>query len=560
MSLAASRSKISLRWFREVWWFLGCYRWRFLGLSLIALVGSCTGLIPPWFLGLTVDAVAGHSTKAHLTLLALSMVGLLVVLHLVRVWSKQASGILQAEVCATVRERALDQLLLQGVRDGRLVGNELSRLETGIRDFTDLYRIVQNEILFSTMNLFACVILFLRVDPGLVVLMVLYVLCVLGLLRILVPRIAEVQAGISRAREAFSGLFTDVVGSALSVRAEGAEQLMASKVGLSARQLERLEAERARLIGLQWRCFNCINASFYGLVLYRLGLQGLAGVIPVSMIVVSFGYVREFIGATLRMFEITESFVQSVVGFTRMLHLLADRDQIFERTAVVSPGWRSIELADVTHRYSGMSADALQNVSLTLLRGTRTALAGPSGSGKSTCVKLLLGLVEPEHGRVMLDRRDLKEYALGSLRESMAIVLQECEILSLSLRENITMLRRIPEDRLEAILEICGLCALVEKLPQGLATVVGESGYRLSGGERQRVALARGIVRQPSFLVVDEATSMLDSEVERCFFEGLRRLLPDLTLLLISHHERTHQFVDSVVRLENGKVVVPPVG
>lgn len=544
----------TIRWLREAWWFLGPHRWRLVSLSLLALLGSTTGLIPPWFLGLTLDAVTNHAEPHHVAMLCLGMVVLLIVLHVVRVWAKQATAILQADVSATVRERALDQLLLQGVREGRLVGNEISRLETGIRDFSDLYRIVQNEVLFSTINLLACCVLFLRVDPGLLAMTLVYVAGVATILRLLVPKIARTQAEVSKAREAFSGLFTDVVGSSLSVRAEGVEQLMAGKVGLSARHLEQLEAERARLIGMQWKCFNCLNATFYGLVLYRLGTQGLSGAIPVSMMVVSFGYFREFIGATLRVFEIAESFVQSVIGFTRMLHLLADRDQIFERTAQVPAQWKMIELAEITHRYPGMSSNALTDLSLQLPRGSRTALVGPSGSGKSTCVKLLLGLLVPDTGRVLLDGRDLATYSLESLRESMAIVLQECEILSLTLRENITMLRRVPPERLQVILEICGLEPLVAKLPQGIETIVGDSGYRLSGGERQRVALARGLVRQPSFLVIDEATSMLDAEVEREFFAGLCELLPDVTLLVISHHERTQGYVDTVWQLVDGKI------
>ena len=547
---------------REVWWFLGESRKRLLFFSILATVCSITGLIPPWFLGAIIELVASKQPSHQIAIYCASMAVLLIVLHSTRVWAKREAAVIQARITARVREQALDQLLNQGLREGRLVGNEISRLESGLRDFAELYRIIQNEILFSSVNFIACCVLFITLDCALLFLTLVYVAVVVSILRVVVPKITEVQADVSRARESFSGLFTNVVGMASSVRAQGAEDIMSAKVGDSARRVEHFEQKRVKLAAVQWRAFNILNACFYAAILYRLGTQGLSGEMAISMIVVSFGYLREFISAALRMFEIAETLVQSAVGFSRMLHLLADRDEIFTRSLEVPTDWRQIEFANVSHSYSVTDSDessvvnVIRGLTFTISRGETLSIVGPSGAGKSTLVKILLGLLTPASGEVRLDNVALSKYTLESIRREMAIALQECEILAFSLRENITMFREVSAEMVAEVVNICGLSAVIERLPNGLDTLLGESGYRLSGGERQRVALARALIRRPSLLVVDEATSMLDSETEANFFAGVKKLLPTLTMVIISHHERTQDYAQKTYTLTRGQLVV----
>lgn len=543
-SMKYSKSITAL--FKQTAWLLGERKRELLWLTMIAAVSSTTALIPPWILGRVLGEVSDRKPLSNISLYCVGMFILMGILHSVRVTAKKRIAVIQADISAWAREQVVDQLLAQGLREGRLIGNEVSRLDFGLRDFAELFRIAQNELIFSSVNFIACLILFFNLDQIFILYILAYLSSVIIILRIMLPQQQAAQLAVSKARENFSGLFANVVGSSLSVRAAGAEENVVTQVGSSARELEKLESLRARLTARQWLAFNMLNSAFLGLGLWRLGMQGLAGVISVPLIVVSFGYIREFVSATLRVFEIADSLIQSLVGYSRMLALISLNEQVLDRTRTLSTKWQEINFSEVTHCYKQDARAALSNFDLRIKRGERLGLKGPSGSGKSTIVKILLGLLEPTSGKVFVDGEPLSHFSFPSLRAQMAVALQECEILSFSLRDNLCMFRSVSPEWLAEVIEFCSLSEVVARLPQGLDSVLGEKGYQLSGGERQRVSLARAVLRKPSLLIVDEASSMLDEDTEQKFFEGLLKALPEITLLLISHHERLWKYVDRV--------------
>jgi len=215
----------------------------------------------------------------------------------------------------------------------------------------------------------------------------------------------------------------------------------------------------------------------------------------------------------------------------------------FERVSFCYPGKAS-------HK------EVLHDVSFTAPLGQLTALVGPSGAGKSTLLSLAARFYDPTSGTVRLDEIALPDIAQHDLRRRLAVVTQELFLFHASLHENICY--GVPEAsraEVEAVVDAAQLQDLLDRLPDGLDTIVGERGYRLSGGEKQRVAIARALLCQAPYLLLDEATSSLDSQVERRIQAALEKLVEGRTVIAIAHRLSTVQRADQILVVQQGRIV-----
>jgi len=216
-----------------------------------------------------------------------------------------------------------------------------------------------------------------------------------------------------------------------------------------------------------------------------------------------------------------------------------------------------IVLDNVTFRYDDHEEiNILQNISLEITAGQTVAIVGRSGSGKSTLVKLIQGLYYPTSGQILVDGHNLKHVSLKSLRSQMGVVPQNCFLFSGTILDNITLYR--PEYTLEQAIATAKLAeahAFIQAMPLGYNTKVGERGESLSGGQRQRIAIARAFLGDPAILILDEATSSLDTESERRFQDNLLRRANQQTTLIIAHRLSTVREADSIIVLDRGIIV-----
>ncbi|NLT73592.1 MAG: ABC transporter ATP-binding protein [Chloroflexi bacterium] len=199
---------------------------------------------------------------------------------------------------------------------------------------------------------------------------------------------------------------------------------------------------------------------------------------------------------------------------------------------------------------------ALQNVSFVALPGQLVALVGPSGAGKTTLTYLIPRLYDPTEGSVRIDGHDLRTLTLSSLSDAIGMVTQETYLFHDTIRTNLQYARLgATQEQLEAACRVANIHAFIESLPEGYDTVVGERGYRLSGGEKQRLALARVILKDPRILVLDEATSSLDSESEALIQDALARIMAGRTSIVIAHRLSTILAADLILVIDRGRIV-----
>jgi ABC-type multidrug transport system fused ATPase/permease subunit len=214
-----------------------------------------------------------------------------------------------------------------------------------------------------------------------------------------------------------------------------------------------------------------------------------------------------------------------------------------------------VEFDDVTFEYTA-GTPVLKHVSFRAPAGSTTALVGSSGSGKSTLISLVMTFNRPLTGRVLVDGQDLTTIKLRDYRAHLGVVLQDNFLFDGTIAENIAYARpHAARDEIKAVSRIAHCDEFIEGFEQGYDTIVGERGVRLSGGQRQRVAIARAILADPKILILDEATSSLDSESEAMIQDGLKALRRGRTTFVIAHRLSTIQSADQILVLEHGEIV-----
>ncbi|MGA8012949.1 MAG: ABC transporter ATP-binding protein [Candidatus Acidiferrales bacterium] len=283
----------------------------------------------------------------------------------------------------------------------------------------------------------------------------------------------------------------------------------------------------------------------------------LAGTMSVGSLIAYMAFLAFLIAPVAQIASVGPQMTEALAGLERTREVLNEKleDQDPQRTERLDRVEGRVVFENVDFAYDP-GKPVLRGVSFESAPGTSTALVGPSGAGKSTIIGLIAAFYVPTAGRVLVDGVDLARVRLDSYRTQLGVVLQETFLFDGSIRENVAFAR--PEAREEEILAACRI-ARVDEFAEGFEkkydTVVGERGVKLSGGQKQRVSIARAILANPRILILDEATSSLDSESEALIQEGLRFLMRGRTTFVIAHRLSTIRRADQILVVEAGKII-----
>lgn len=236
--------------------------------------------------------------------------------------------------------------------------------------------------------------------------------------------------------------------------------------------------------------------------------------------------------------------------------LLEDDIEQNEGKEIIKDIYGEFDFKDVTFRYNNIDRPVLHNLNLHVDKGETIALVGESGAGKSTILNLVIGFNQVNSGEVLIDGHNMKDIDLRSYRKYLAVVPQTSILFSGTIRDNITYgVDNVDEATLDEIVKSANLTDLINSLPDGLDTMVGEHGGKLSGGQRQRISIARALIRNPKVIVLDEATSALDSISEKLIQEALNNLTKDRTTFIVAHRLSTIKDADKIAVIADGHCV-----
>ena len=291
-------------------------------------------------------------------------------------------------------------------------------------------------------------------------------------------------------------------------------------------------------------------------LLFVGGRQAINGDLSIGDFVAFYGYVL-MLTSPMRMLGIALGMAQRAVASGQRVFELLDREPRLVSAPdapPLPPGAGRVEMRDVAFGYEDAGL-VLSDIDLTVEAGRTVALVGPTGSGKTTLVMLIPRLYDVTRGAVLVDGVDVRSVDAASLRREVAVVSDDAFLFSASLRDNIAYARpEASEDEVAAAADRAGLGGLIDDLPDGLDTLVGERGLTLSGGQRQRVAIARALLAEPRILILDDATSSVDATTESRIKAALGEVMEGRTTFVIAHRLSTIALADEVVVLEDGRV------
>ena len=312
----------------------------------------------------------------------------------------------------------------------------------------------------------------------------------------------------------------------------------------------------SRGVDVAWGLFIPVASAA---LLWYGGTQVLKGSLTPGDLVLFLTYVVMLLVPIQMLAASATAFQTNLAGLDRILDLLAESPEMPDRPTAVRLAKRDVrgEIAvrDVGYRYGAHAADVLTGINFTARAGESVALVGPSGSGKTTLCNLIARFFDPTAGTITVDGRDLRDVSLNSWRSALGIVEQDIFLFEGSILENIRYANRsVSEGEVRKAAELANAAEFIEQMSRGYETRVGERGVRLSGGQRQRIAIARAILADPRVLILDEATSSLDSHSERLIQTALATLVRDRTTFVIAHRLSTIQHCDQILVLERGHV------
>ena len=371
-------------------------------------------------------------------------------------------------------------------------------------------------------------------------------------------KLKKISRGIQEKMADINSHLLETISGIQLVKAFGTEQYEVGRFKGENHAYYKLKMKSVKRMIVLSPLTEVIGSVFGALLIVWFGKKLMTAELSFGVFALFFASIMSIISPIKKLGNVNALIHQALAANDRIYDVLDAQPTVVEKpdAATLSELSRSIKIDHVSFQYDQESGPVLHDVSLEVKKGEIVAIVGPTGTGKTTLANLIPRFYDPTTGAVTMDGVNLKDVTFRSLRNQIGIVTQDSILFNDKVSANISYGRReATPDEIEAAARKAFAHGFIEKMSQGYDTFIGDRGFRLSGGEKQRISIARAILKDPPLLILDEATSQLDSESEKYIQEALDQLMKGRTVVAIAHRLSTIKKADKIIVLEHGRVI-----
>ncbi len=520
-------------------------------------------LVLPWIVKTLIESVTARpiSESTWQLITTLALIGLAVYIvrggaSFVRSYMAHVAG---WGVVADLRKHVYEHLQRLSLRffEDKQTGQMMSRVINDTDMFESLIAHAIPDVLVNIITFVAISIMLFVMNWRLALLTLIPIPLVILSLRVYARYVRPAFRNRQKELGEFNAVLNDAISGIREIKAFTREDVEAERVGQSIHRYRLSMLAALRLMAIYQPFIEFTSSLGYLVVIFFGGRLAYQGVLSVAELVAFFLYLEMFYEPVRNLGNAWESVQQSLAGADRVADLLDEEPELRNRPGAVDLKERAngeIEFHDVSFQYS-QGDPVLEHVSLKIPAHQVVALVGPTGVGKTTTVSLIPRFYDVCSGSITLDGRDLRDITLDTLRQQISIVLQDVFLFHGSVRDNIMFGRpNATEAQMIEASKIANAHDFIMSLPDGYDTLVGERGVKLSGGQKQRLSIARAVLKDSPILILDEATSSVDTETEMLIQQALERLMVGRTTIIIAHRLSTIRSAHKIVVLEGRRI------
>jgi subfamily B ATP-binding cassette protein MsbA len=526
---------------------------------LLIVISRLCGLVLPLSSRYLIDDVIGKHNHGMLLWITVAVLGATAIQGITQFTLAQLLSVEGQKVIAQLRQKVQEHIGRLPVTyfDSNKTGQLVSRIMSDVEGMRNLVGTGLIEFFGGLLTAFASLGILLRISPLMTGLSVAVVVAFGAALSKAFKTIRPIFRERGKINAEVTGRLTESLAGVRVIKGYHAEEREAKTFAAGVQRLFQNVRRSLTAMSLMSLSATLLMGIVGALVMYLGTRQIFAGTLTLGGYVTFAAFLAFLIAPVIGIVNIGTQLSEALAGLERTREVLRERpeDEDPERVRAAGPIVGEVSFEDVKFSYAE-GKEVLHGISFKARPGTVTAFVGPSGSGKSTTIGLIAAFHKPSAGRVLVDGKDLNTLKLSSFRSQLGVVLQETFLFDGTIRENVMFSR--PDANEGLFLEACRVARVdefAEKLENGYDTIVGERGVKLSGGQRQRLSIARAILADPRILILDEATSSLDSESEAMIQQGLAHLMHGRTTFVIAHRLSTIRRANQILVVEAGNIV-----
>jgi len=531
-------------------------------ISMILLVG--VQLVIPWIIkvliGAITDQMAASQTMRFVTSLTLAMLGIYVLRAILTFLRSYMAHVAGWGVVAEVRGHIYNHLQRLSLRyySDKQTGQLMSRVVNDTDLFEQLIAHAVPDVLVNILTLIGVSIVLFSLNWRLTLFSIIPIPLVVFSLRVYAKYVRPAFRDRQKELGDLNALLNDNISGIREIKAFTREEEELQRVGVGIDRYRRSLLRALRLMSIFQPFVDFTSSLGLLIVIYFGGQLAFKGILAVADLVAFFLYLDLFYQPVRNLGNSWEQVQGALAGADRVAEIMAEEPEIQDQagaTLLTGRAKGNITFSNVYFHYNE-GENILENINLDIPANQVVALVGPTGVGKSTLVSLIPRFYDVSSGKILLDGKDIRELTLDSLRRQVSIVLQDVFLFHGTVRENILFGRpdATEQDIIRAA-KVANAHSFITALSDGYETMIGERGVKLSGGQKQRLSIARAVLKNAPILILDEATSSVDTETELLIQEALERLMVGRTAIIIAHRLSTIRNADMIVVLDEHGIV-----